>query len=230
MPSGLNVGEIDGMKMLKKIVLGTALLAASSFGFGFTLLSPGTTVAMPNDGPAFPGDDGPILASMTQNLVAKDSANNIVFTGFLYSTVGTYDLAGHLEFGFYFHNDINSVDTVERLTVSSFAGWQTWVANGDFTFSAPSVVHSSTGTRSANGKVLGFNFNDGVGDGPVLPGSESRFVWIRTDATYYTIGTASAINSGVGTAETFVPTTPEPASLAAVALGLAALVRRRKKL
>lgn len=198
-----------------------------SSSFGWNLLTPGNFTLMDNTGPDFPASLGTIVASKASGITGLDNLNNVIFTGTVYSYVVQYDGAGDLAFGFYLHNDITSRDPIERITVKSFAGFQTWVTNGDATFGPPLFPHSFFATRTADGSSLGFNWVVGAGDGEILPGDEGRFVWIATNAKNYTDGQLSAIDGGVGNTDTYAPV-PEPATMAVLGLGAISLIRRRR--
>ena len=215
----------------KGMVCAVAFAGLVSSSFGWSVLNPGSFVFLDNSGPDFPYDLGlgNVIASKFSNVVGKDNNNNVVFTGFAYSTVVQYDNAGDLAFGFYYHNDPTSKDAVERLTVTDFGGFNLAVANGDNTFVAPGTPHAYFATRSNNGSILGFNWVNGLGDGPINPGTEGRFVWILTDAKQYTDGQLSAIDGGVGTTDTYAPAVPEPATMAVLGVGAIAMIRRRRK-
>lgn len=216
----------------KGTVVAAAFAGLVSSSFGWSVLNPGNFTLLDNSGPDYPWDLGlgNIVANKASSLVAKDNNNNVVFTGTAYSYVVNYDNAGDLAFGFYFHNDATSKDSVERLTVTDFAGFGTAVANGDNTFTAPSVPHAYFATRSTNGSILGFNWVVGNADGAIDPGEEGRFVWILTDAKAYKNGQLSAIDGGVGTTDTYAPAAvPEPATMAVLGVGAVAMLRRRRK-
>jgi hypothetical protein len=75
-----------------------------------------------------------------------------------------------------------------------------------------------------NGRVVSFEWLDGID-----PGVEARFVYVFTDAKNYIKGSASVINGGVASVDTFAPApVPEPASIAVLGLGAVALIRRRR--
>ena len=213
---------------LRGAVSATVFAGLVSSSFGWNVLNPGGFTLMDNTGPGIPTDLGTVIASKTSNITGLDNNNNVIFTGFVYSTVVQYDGAGDLAFGFFLHNDATSRDPIERLTVKDFGGFATSVTNGDASFGPPTFPHSFFASRSNDGAVLGFNWVVGAGDGEILPGDEGRFVWIETDAKHYTDGELSAIDGGVGNTDTYAPAVPEPATMAFLGIGAMSLIRRRR--
>jgi hypothetical protein len=117
-----------------------------------------------------------------------------------------------------------SINNIERLTASTFTGFQTDV--GFFTGAAG--VRPATVDR-VNPGVIGFNFDPGL-----APGQDSTILQIETNATSWTGGNLSVINEGVASISAFEPTVPEPSTWAMMVvgfglLGLAAIRRGRRE-
>jgi hypothetical protein len=117
-----------------------------------------------------------------------------------------------------------SINNIERLTASTFTGFQTDV--GFFTGAAG--VRPDNVDR-VNPGVIGFNFVPGL-----APGQDSTILQIETNATSWTGGNLSVINEGVASISAFEPTVPEPSTWAMMVvgfglLGLAAIRRGRRE-
>ena len=153
------------------------------------------------------------------------------FSGMLTSTVWTNDStnpfgADRMTFTYLISNAADSAHVVDRLTISSYAGF---MADVSYTPTGTGVPPAQADRSTAD--VIGFNFVPTFGDGPILPGSDSRLLVVQTDSTVFTESIASAINGGVSMMPSFAPV-PEPATWTLALLGLAgwyALTRRLRK-
>jgi hypothetical protein len=122
---------------------------------------------------------------------------------------------------------------IDRIATGDFgsfyltdAGYNTMGITG-----GPSAVGGgiipATADRSASGDVVGFNFNS-TG---VITGQSTVLLEIETNATSYTAGTVSIIDSFAGFGPGFVPASaaPEPVSLSLLGAGLLAIGFLRKR-
>ena len=202
--------------------LGTTLSASAQ-----VLLSPGANVAAPQTLTFDDASVGSRVEVVDNEFAGKDASGDTVFTGILNSRVGLMP-DGTLAFTYVFANTGSAMmDPIEWFNVSGFAGFTTSVAQGT---AFDTFVPTSGASRTANGKIVSFNYGVGSTFGVVGPGGISRFVTIFTNATAYTTGSAQFINGGIANVSTFVPqAVPEPASFAALGVGAVALLRRRKR-
>ena len=165
-----------------------------------TLLA--TTGPVPFSSPTFSG-------SLISSVFVNDASNPFGPTGLTF----TYQLT----------NNPGQGDSIGRLTVSSFDGFLT-----DASFNATVPVGGTPPTiitRSANGQVMGFDFVS-----PALgPNTSSATLVVQTNTAQFNPTFASVIDGSTATVASFAPqAVPEPASIAALALGTLTLVRRRR--
>ncbi|MBC8107911.1 MAG: PEP-CTERM sorting domain-containing protein [Anaerolineae bacterium] len=186
-----------------------------------TLLGPGATVA---PGPtATPAGAALIVDSGAQPFTSVDTVS---FSGTLRTRVYSADPgnpfgATGLTFTFLLTN--NGPDALERLVTINYGGYLTDV--GVNLALVPGALPIAV-DRSANGKVVGWDYTGGPGIGP---GGNSTLLVIHTDATQFVPATNSVINGSVAVVPSFGPLPiPEPASMGLAGIALLGLVARRR--
>lgn len=190
----------------------------------FAPLAAGDAVIVPDLG--LPGD-ATLIDLRVDDFVGLNALSEVLYTGTVESYVFRQD-AGNLIFGYIVYNDEDSVDEISAVSMTDFGGWATEVGQ-DPAASAASLSPATSASRADNGGTVTFHFTrDPLGRGALEQGTASFGMMIRTDATDYTRGTVNVLNGAIATVESFAPV-PEPASIAALGVGAAALLRRRKK-
>ncbi len=141
-----------------------------------------------------------------------------------------------LTFTYLITNAPSSTHELHRFTVSSFQSFAT-----DVSYSSLSVGREPTFIdRNPLGDVVGFTFPTPILPflptfGALEPGLTSRLLVIQTDATRFTLTTASVINGSTTSVLSLAPDklVPEPSTLALGALGLigtlAIAIRKRRR-
>ncbi len=207
------------MKGMVRILALTGLSGALLGASYATILAPGGGGVVL--GASLP--PGALLTSSSTPFVGIDGLNNVTFTGTLDAAVWK-EAGGNLSFLYRVHNSANSQHAITTLGNSNFG---LGIVDADFDLSpgtAPTYVD-----RDLNGSTVYFHFvAQPLGLGAVAPGASSKWCYIRTSATSYTIGSTSIIDGGVATVQTYAPV-PEPASLIALVGPAAAIVLRRKR-
>jgi hypothetical protein len=174
-----------------------------------------------------PAENNPVGAALvfSTGLVPFASAT---FSGSLRSDVFTNDASNPfgpnaLTFVYQLINNVGSPDAIDRLTVSSFTGFQT-----DVSFTpVPGPTAPRTVTRSVNGAVVGFEFNQ---PGFPLTGVATPLV-IQTDALNFAPTLASLIDGSATSVASLAPSViiPEPATIALLVGALALLASPRRQ-
>lgn len=199
-----------------------ALMAMGILGFaaeaGATIIMPGQSAATTGTVPFVATSDSSVLSN---NFTAKDVFNDVVFTGVITSQVFVDSSTGDLDFVYQFSNSANSPDAIQRLSV---AGYEGFTVNADYIPSTGSAF-PTTVNLDATGDIVGFTFSASA---PVSPGLTTDELFVKTDASAYTLGSASLQDGGNANVVVYVPV-PEPASAAIAALGFSALAMRRRK-
>ncbi|CAN5647222.1 hypothetical protein BH09PLA1_BH09PLA1_06170 [soil metagenome] len=184
-------------------------------------LAPGGTVAPTGTGS--PAGAALVVDSGAQPFASVDGTS---FSGTLRTRVYNQDAgnpfgANALTFTFVLTN--NGPDSLERLVTINYGGYQT---NANFNnILVPGLTPSSV-DRSANGKVVGWDYTNAGG---VAPGGTSSMLVLYTNAIQFVPATNSIINGSVATVPSFGPLPiPEPATLGLASIaGLGLLIRRR---
>lgn len=151
---------------------------------------------------------------------------SLTFGGRLVSTVWANDVSnpfGGLTFTYQLFN--NGPDTLERLTLSSYAGFLT-----DASYSGTGVVPLNV-VRNGAGNQISFNFRDAVDQATLTPGANSPLLVIQTDSAVWQNSIAGVIDSSAVNVASFAPAVvPEPAAATLAVLGvMACLAGRRLK-
>ncbi len=180
-----------------------------------------------------PGQTETPTGTETVSGSVADTLSNVPFTGTNASSVAVFtgtitseavldSSTGDYDFLYQFTNSANSLDTIEHLTVGGYTGFTT---DADY-LTGPNVAPTPI-TRSASGDNVGFEF---LAANAVPQGETTDVLFVKTDATSYTIGNAVVQDGGNGSVAVIVPNTvPEPATVSLICVSSGALCLRRRR-
>lgn len=203
---------------LRNGVLSIALLALVAPAFAAPIAPGGTLFLAPPE----PNPAGGVIVSPILTLPFATP----FYTGTLTSFVISGDVTnpyGGLTFVYQLHNNVGSANSLARLTVNGYAGWLT-----DASWQPGPGVDPLFIDRQANGDSLGFSFSSALGHSLVLPGGDSTWLVIQTNAPAYRESIANVIDGAVTQVGTWAPTIPTPGSAVLAAAGLLTATRRRR--
>jgi hypothetical protein len=224
---------------MKSGFVSCGLVAASLFAItssaNANVLAPGGNVTPdPNTASgSIIADTGPL------NWILKNASNVTRATGEIEEIV-VREITGFLDFIIVVRNDPGSIDSLERVTTSSFTGFTTDVEAGNPISGSPLCTGTAGVTptsvdRSSNGSVVGFSYTVTATTKTVDPGTCSTNMVIATNATQFTAGDINLIDGGIADVLGFAPTAvPGPiagAGLPGLILGIGGLIglaRRRR--
>jgi hypothetical protein len=138
---------------------------------------------------------------------------------------------GGLTFTYLLSNNPNSIDSLGRMTISSFAGFNTDVSyQGP---GAPGVPPFLIDRNPLPGDVVGFSFVGApIGPGVILPGASSALLVIQTDAPSFQVTNAHILDGTTAQVASYAPQfgIPEPSTLVLAVLGgIGLLIYRRRR-
>ena len=197
----------------KQMTLVAVLLLTATPALRATPLPPGATNVIPNSATL---DNTTLLGSRVIQMMGVDGLGVTRFIAILTNQVYRDNATGTLLFTYQVTNSAASLDPINRLTTTDFAGFTLDVSSTDF-------AGGTRAARSLNGSTVSFvNFGPDGSTGEVSPGEMSAFLVIRTDAISFTDGSTSLINGGIANGVTFAPlaVVPEPGTFALAAVGL----------
>lgn len=195
--------------MKTKIIL--SLVIAITFVFSeaayASVLTPGTGPSVPD---IFDGCAGCVILATNDTGLVTANFGGLTLTFDLVSAVYTDPNntfgAGDLDFVYQVTNEASSTDSIERVTVASFTGFQTDVGYNlsGTTFSGSPFATNGTVAPvfvdRMTASTVGFGFA-----GFVTPGSASYVIEIQTDATTFNAGQASVFGGNATTVFAFAP-------------------------
>jgi hypothetical protein len=152
------------------------------------------------------------------------------FSGVLVSTVYRRpNDANQLTFTYQLQNSPNSSNVLHRLTVSSFAGFNTDVSKP--VGPPPAGTIEPTLADRSTPDVVGFSFLDGFGPGPIRPGQQSSLLVVETNAITHVESRAAIIDGTTAVVGTYAPLMPipEPGTWALGILGILGLIGIARK-
>ena len=195
------------------LLLGVFMLGSNAWALpvepGESAMLGGTTLA---DRPELAGT---AIVDELIPFTGMDAFGTEYFSGTIQARIVREDSSGTLDFYYRLFNDINSEDGITRLSATDFTGWSTDV---DFRIDSLGFTNPDRASRQLSGATVSFDFSDSV-----LPGDESRFFFIKTNATSYTAGSVILIDGGAAVIRAYAPV-PEPGLLILLGCGLASLV------
>ncbi|MBV8083299.1 MAG: hypothetical protein JO247_00645 [Chloroflexi bacterium] len=199
-------------------------------------IAPGTNTCAPDVLTVSPSATQVATATNTINVTDPSSGAtiNATYTENVYRDPTNTYCANCLTWVVKVANSWTSTDTVERVTVSNFAGFSTDI--GTDSNGAPGMTDTGTQSpvnveRNTSGSVLAWDFNTSGSE--IQPGQTSHLLEIETNATQYKPGTVTVQDGVAGSGPGFGPVVPEvvfvPALAAAggAAFGLFRWRRRR---
>jgi hypothetical protein len=187
-------------------------------------------------GVVFTSDDtaaptGTILAS-----ILNGAYNTAAVTG-TYSTWVVRNAGGTLDFYYQIFVDATSVDPVGRATMFNFGALGASLVDVVSRIDGNTVLGAGAldGGQlplfaDRTGTTVGFQYKPipGLASDPIIPGSYSSILGIKTNATAYTAGVLNVIDGSVAAVDAFQPA-PEPGTYAMLGAGLLGLAMLRRK-
>lgn len=198
--------------MLKRLLCSSAFTLTILLPAAFAApLTDGAQVSVTLDDPTFVGTE--LADTGALPFVTLSNANGTL------EQLVYQEASGTLDFYYLVSNSSTSPENIVRITATNFTGFRVTVA-----FLAIGGAPPTEADRSVAGDTVGFDFS-GPNNPGVLPGSNSDWVEISTDATAFALsGTSNVIDrdGNAGSVTTFSPiTTPEPISMNLMGVGVA---------